>query len=236
MPRKTKIQSVTPHQAIHFGLIAAGLLALVIFSLGFILQLSASNNAGSIGKVTLDANVSQWNVGSGQFNGEFVIAEGQGVELGLRAQKRGEGLLEVSGTNGNRVGVYQATTGVSSGTNNATWNYDFHVDLSKATGNAKGKDLNDYELVLEQNYTTQNLFGVLGSDPVQLPLNAEPVGVCVTSTFTSTLCQQSWNPGFGNTDFDANAEGTYDLRLVLTPKTFNGQPLAVAVKVNVSNE
>lgn len=236
MPSEAKVQGVTPHKAIRFGLVSAGLLGLVIISLAFNLQLSsASNNADSIGKVNVDANVSQWEIGSGQFNGEFVIAQGQGIELGLRAQERFEGLLQVTGDKGNRVGVYEAASG-STGGNNATWNYDFHVDLSQAKGNAKGKDLSDYKLVLEQDYTGQSLFGQLGFDPVELPLNAEPLGVCSTDTFTSTLCQQSWNPGFGNTDFDPSVEGTYNLRLVLTPETFNGQPLAVAIRVNVSDQ
>lgn len=236
MPSEAKVQGVIPYKAIRFGLVSAGLLGLVIISLAFNLQLSsASNNVDSIGKVNVDANVSQWEIGSDQFNGEFVIAQGQGIELGLRAQERFEGLLQVTGDKGNRVGVYEAASG-STGGNNATWNYDFHVDLSQAEGNAKGKDLNDYKLVLEQDYTEQDLFGALGSDPVQLPLKAESAGgVCSEDTFTSTLCQQSWNPGFGNDDFNPTAEGTYNLRLVLTPETFNGQPLAVAIRVNVSN-
>jgi hypothetical protein len=60
-------------------------------------------------------------------------------------------------------------------------------------------------------------------------------GVCSADTFTNTLCQQSWNPGFGNTDFDPDAEGTYHLRLVLLPDTFSGPPLAVAIQINVED-
>lgn len=189
--------------------------------------------AGSLGEVTLDTEVSEWNVGSGQFNGEFITAEGQGVVIGLRAQARFEGLLGVTGAQGNRVAVYEASTG---GDNNATWNYDFHVDLSNARGNARGKTLSDYQLALEQDFTEESLFGVLGSDPVLLPMDEEPAGVCSADTFDlNNLCQQSWNPGFGNDDFDPDAEGTYTLRLVLTPETFNGQPLAVVIQVNVSD-
>ncbi|WP_340102440.1 hypothetical protein [Rhodohalobacter sp. 8-1] len=139
----------------------------------------------------------------------------------------------MTGDNGNRVGVYSAPTGISSGTNNGTWNYDWHVDLSGATGKAKGKTLSDYKLVLEQNFTEQSLFGALGYDPVELPMVS---GICDSDSFDAdNLCQQSWNPGFGNSDYDPNVERTYNLRLVLTPETFNGQPLAVAIRVNVQD-
>lgn len=200
-------------------------------------QATNGNAANSLGKTTLGTEVSSWNVGSGQINGEFVTAELQGIEIGLRAQERFEGLgLLVGGTNGNRVGVYEADTGHTGdvGDNLGTWNYDFHVDLSGATGNAEGRTLSDYRLTLEQDFTQESLFGLFGADPVELPLGQEGVdGVCSADSFTDTLCQQSWNPGFGNDDFDPDAEDTYNLRLVLTPETFDGPPLAVAIKVNV---
>jgi hypothetical protein len=143
--------------------------------------------------------------------------------------------LEVTCDRGNRVGVYEAATGDTGG-NNATWNYDWHVDLSNATGNAEGKVLADYKLVLEQDFTGQSLFGELGSDPVILPLAAEPDGACSPDTFEAEhLCQQSWNPGFGNDDFDPDEEATYNLWLVLTPETFSGPPLAVVIQINVSD-
>jgi hypothetical protein len=195
-------------------------------------QQTIGSDAGSLGKITVGTEVSEWEVGSGQFNGEFVTAEGQGVQLGLRAQERFEGLLDVTPANGDRVGVYEAETGDTGG-NNATWNYDFHVDLSDATGRHAGKTLSDYRLVLEQDFTEENLFGELGSDPVELPMVA---GICDTDTFDADdLCQQSWNPGFGNDDFDPDVEDAYTLRLVLTPETFNAQPLAVVIQVDVTD-
>lgn len=51
------------------------------------------SDAGSLGKITLDTDVSSWDIGTGQSNGEFITAENQGVQLGLRAQKRFEGLF-----------------------------------------------------------------------------------------------------------------------------------------------
>lgn len=191
-------------------------------------QTTTGNAANSLGKTTLDTTV-DWQVGSGQFDGEFVTAEIQGVVIGLRAQERFVGLLGVTGTNGNRVGVYEAATGISSGINNGTWNYDWSVDLSGATGSAEGKTIEDYSLTLEQDFTEQSLFGALGSDPVQLPMPA----VCDV-VVSDTLCQQSWNPGFGNTDYNPEVEGTYNLRLVLTPATFSGPSVAVAIQVNAT--
>lgn len=135
--------------------------------------------------------------------------------------------MGVTGDNGDRVAVYEAPAGPSPqspGDNNGTWNYDFHVDLSNARNRHEGRSLSDYRLVLEQDFTEESLFGALGSDPVELPLAAEPGGVCSNDTFSQTLCQQSWNPGFGNADYDPDAEDSYNLRLVLTPETFNAQP------------
>lgn len=57
----------------------------------------------------------------------------------------------------------------------------------------------------------------------------------VCAVATATKCQQSWNPTFGNTDFNPNAEGVYNFRLVLTPSTFNGPPIAVVMQVNVTS-
>lgn len=188
------------------------------------------DGAKSLGETTLDTQVSEWDVGTGQPNGEFITAERQGVELGLRAQERNEGLgLLASGTNGDRVAGYEAETGDTGG-NNATWNYDWHVDLSEATGRFAGTDLADYRLVLEQDFSDENIFG-LGVGTVELPMVE---GICSADTFNpDSLCQQSWNPGFGNDDFDPDEEGTYNLRLLLTPETFDGPPLAVAIQVDV---
>jgi hypothetical protein len=198
-------------------------------------QSTDSNSARSLGKTTLDTTVvadgDEMFYGDGIANGEWITATKQGVEIGMRATNRYDGLLDVTGTNGNRVGVYEASTGEDRG--GAEWNYEFSVDLSGATGKAAGTSLEDYTLVLEQNFTAESLYGVLGTNPVSLPMVP---GVCDLDalSFSSTLCQQSWNPSFGNDDFDPEAPGTYDFRLVLEPATFNGPPIAVAIQVNVT--
>lgn len=190
--------------------------------------------AKSLGKVTLDTSVygdsaGDMNYGDGIPNGEWVTAEVQGVEIGLRATDRTDGVLDVTGLNGDRVGVYEASTGFDgTTTDRAEWNYEWSVDLRNATGNAEGKTLDDYGLSLYQDYTGQSLFGVLGSDPVSLPMPES-----CDFLENGQVCQQSWNPTFGNDDFDPNAEGVYTLRLVLTPDTFSGPSLAVSIHVTV---
>lgn len=195
---------------------------------------TSGSQAKSLGKVTLDTDVSEWEVGSGQFNGEFVVAEGHGIELGLRAKERFLGPIDVSGDNGNRVGVYEASTVPGEPGDTGPWNYDWHVDLSGATGNAAGRTLDDYTLTLEYDFA-DDIFGL--GNPAVLPMGDENLaeGVCSGDTFSETLCQQSWNPGFGNDQYDPSEPGTYTLRLVLTPETFNGQPLAVEIRVNVTD-
>jgi len=187
------------------------------------------------GKVVVGTDVSVWDSsieqdeengiypigGSGQVNGEFTTAERNGIQIGLRAQKRFEGTIEA---NGNRVGVYESETGFSSGTR-AVWNYDWHVDLRGAKGKYAGKTLEDFDLTLETNIAP-SLFGF----PVPLDLT---FGGAIAQN--AVLYQSSQNPDFGNDVFDATVEDTYTFRLVLTPKTFNGPPLATAIEVNVTD-
>lgn len=208
---------------------------------------TVGSEAGSLGNITLDTDVSEWNVGSDQPNGQFITAEGQGVEIGLRAQERFEGLLGVTGATAAAgspstrrppapAPAARATT-TAPGTTTSTW-------TCRTRGAATpGRPSPTTVLVLEQDFTEQSLFESLGSDPVELPMVE---GVCVSSTFDpDDLCQQSWNPGFGNSPdreesgegaaYDPDEERDYHLRLVLTPETFNAQPLAVEIRVEVSD-
>lgn len=191
---------------------------------------AVAKGAKSLGKTTLDTTVTadqadEMNYGDGIPNGEWVTTEIQGVVIGLRATDRTDGLLEVTGINGNRVGVYEAATGRDgTTTNRAEWNYEWSVDLQNAVGNAAGKTISDYSLALEQDFVP-----VAGTFELPMP------DVC--DAVSPTLCQQSWNPSFFGAEsagYDVNAEATYNLRLVLTPKTFNGPSSAVAIQVNVT--
>jgi hypothetical protein len=162
--------------------------------------------------------------GSGQVNGEFVTAERLGIQIGLRASERFVGPLDAAPSANGQVGVYNASTGTSDTLGRATWNYDWHVDLRGAHGVAAGTTLDDYTLTLETDMF-ESQFGF--PEPIDLTFGgALPDGL--------VLYQQSFNPVFGDTDFDPLVAGTYNLRLVLTPTTFNGPALAVAIQVVVS--
>ena len=76
-----------------------------LLALGMMAAPAMANKAGSLGKITVGTDVSEWNIGTGQLNGEFVVSELQGIELGLRAQERFIGPITVTGDQGNRVGV-----------------------------------------------------------------------------------------------------------------------------------
>lgn len=160
-------------------------------------------------------------------NGAFVTGERYGVQVGIRAQERGFGpTLPV--TRSKQTGVYQASTGYSTGgpgVNNATWNYDLHIDLRNAQGVAAGKTLGDYTLVLDSDIST-SFFGC-----------AFPCDLSVFPFYSSTieLFQTSQNPKFGNLAFDATVEDSYFFTLTLTPKTFNGPAITARMRVDVSN-
>lgn len=157
--------------------------------------------------------------GSGQINGEFTVAERNGIQIALRAQERFEGTLEASGK---KIGVYKANTGTTrpEGSNNATWNYDWHVDL-------RGTEttLADYDLTLHLTSIANEIFGF--KTPVDFTFGG-------SVPYNVVLYQGSWNPGFGNDEFYPTVEGTYNLRLRLSPKA-GGPPLSATIKVRVSD-
>ena len=154
-------------------------------------------------------------------NGEFTIAERYGIQIGLRAQERFVGPLVAIPNQNGKVGIYEADAG--EGVDSiAKWNYDWHVDLRGAHGVAAGTTLGDYFLTLETNIAT-----ILFTFPV--PVDLKFGGIIPDATI---LYQSSQNPNFGNVQFNANISKTYNFRLVLTPKTFNGPPLKVAIQVD----
>jgi hypothetical protein len=162
--------------------------------------------------------------GGGQVNGDFTIAERNGIQIGLRAQKRFVGTLMAVPNNNNKIGVYEAMAGFSTSTR-ASWNYDWHVDLRNAHGVAAGTTLADYSVTLETDIATTTLFGL------PLPLDLTFGGFVPGNTI---LYQSSQNPDFGNTEFDAGVPGAYAFTLVLTPTSFNGPPISVSIQVNVN--
>lgn len=159
--------------------------------------------------------------GAGQLNGEFTIVTRDGIEIGLRATDRVDGLLTATG---NRKGFYMAFTGFDTGTiNRAEWNYDIHVDL-RGTGTV----LSDYNLTLNQTFVNK-LSGSAGPFDLTFP------DIIPGVLDDAVLYQQSFNPVFFNDTFDVFAEGTYNLVLTLSPKAA-GPPLKAHIQVVVSDE
>lgn len=151
--------------------------------------------------------------GDGQVNGEFTIAERDGIQIALRAQDRFVGPIPVQ-LRGNK-GRYQAAAGFSTG-NAATWNYDWHVDLR-----GTGTTIADYDLTLTQTFAPM-LLGTAG--PFDLTFGLLPGN--------AVLYQSSQNPTFFNDTFDPTKRGTYNLKLTLKPKR-GGKPLSVQIQVTV---
>ena len=115
-----------------------------------------------------------------------------------------------------------------------------------------GRTVQDYAIVVHQDYWGGSLFGVPGLttenyfDWAARTNNFDFLGgyFSFTSPFdiatwagssTSRLYQESWAPSFGTFGgFDSSVEGEYTIRLSLVPKTFNGAPLSVTVRVVVA--
>lgn len=186
------------------------------------------------GRMTIDTPASEWSSdtaadpgagiypvgGSGQLNGEFVTAERNGIQLGLRATDRTDGLLDVSGK---KVGEYTAATGFDgSTTNRAEWNYDVHLDLRDARGVARGTTLADYTLTMTHDIAADM------DNPFDLTFG-------VPQLDNAVLLQHSFNPMFFNSTFDPTVEDTYRLSVTLTPVTFHGPPLTATILVHVED-
>lgn len=214
-------------------LLLAGLAAALACAL--LVPLATAKPVSGPGKVRIGADASVWDSsvppspgilpigGAGQINGEFATATRYGIEIGIRAQERLVGPIEPTTGKNNRVGVYDVETGESS-PGRAWWNYDWHVDLSGAKGVARDTSLEDYDLTLETDIAPA-LFGF--PVPVDLTFGGAVPGDTI-------LYQSSQNPTFGNAEFDLSDEETYSFKLVLTPATFNGPPLAAAMTVVAS--
>lgn len=161
--------------------------------------------------------------GSGQVNGNFVVAEGATdtgtVQIGIRANRRFSPVpLTRSGND------YFIEPG-ESGPGLPLWNYDLHVDLRDS-----GSTLSDYVVSLVTDVPNHGfadlqavLDGPFGPDPSPEPDHG---GV--------TLFQTSQNPGFFLSGIDPFAPGVYNFTLSLVPRNDEGLPeLSVDMAVHV---
>jgi hypothetical protein len=155
--------------------------------------------------------------GTGAINGGFVVTTGSdGAQIGIRGFQRFLGLLPQ--LNDGKVATYFAPAGTS-GSNLALWNFDADIDL-RSTSHTLG----DYTATFT---ITDRLGKVTPIDlvPPNFPDNLR-------------LGQSSENPGFpflssAFPSFEPNAPGVYQFDLKLTPKTFDGETLEAAMKIQV---
>lgn len=168
--------------------------------------------------------------GSGQINGNFVVQQKNGVQIGLRASKRSAVPNTWPTYRDSAVGVYLADPGsdqVQPNPNRAAWNYEVHADLRNAAGAFEGKTLDDFDLVFDTD---------IGD-----PLFGQPVPFNIDEAFMvegqqATLLQLSENPVFGQaTPFDFDAKKAYFMKLRLVPTTFVGETLEVSIRIDVTD-
>jgi len=206
-----------------------------------VLVLSITGNAFAAGNgltITVGVDASDWDEtllpcagciiidGSGQINGNFTIADrDDGVQIGLRATDRTDGLGTPA--TGKKKGVYLAHTGFDGTTDDrAEWNYEWHVDLRNTS-----TTLADYDLTLTQTFAPK-LPGLLNAGgPVDLLFRDVAPGIFDNVV----LFQSSQNPLFFNDTFDADVEGTYNIKLTLAPIS-GGAPLIARIQVKVRHE
>jgi hypothetical protein len=165
-----------------------------------------------------------WNIGNGQFPDHFSgVRDGQfgtgKIELGLRAQKRFTGPYTPVMTPSlwGTLPMYTTTPGISSGVDNAIWNFDGSVAYSG--GNATLDNV---------SITLAPVWGDVQA------LNPYSQSGMVYTVWPGS--QFSQNPGFGEWsgpgNFDTNATGLY---LITLSATENGQTVSTQILVNVGN-
>jgi len=152
--------------------------------------------------------------GSGNPNGGWTISQSNGIEVGLRGKTRFGPVLPNSG------GVYQATTGISSGTA-ATWNYEFSANVD--WDGTSGLKLDDVIVALEidldpsasVNYVGPfDVFSLWVDNAVGTNATGNGGGVIDNANLNLyNVVQNSQNLGWAGIGFDPYADGIYDFRL-----------------------
>ena len=183
--------------------------------------------------------------GSGQCQGQFTLLQEDGVELGIRATKRGPNGGPITPAASATAGVsasYNVDAGVQTDPSDLTrafWNFDLHVDLRGATNGLL--TLGDYigtgGLTITVECTTGNC-GAFG--PYTVPFSPGspfvPDTLELYQTSLNTLFDfWPWRPsllanGFtGDGSYDVDAQATYKLCLNL------GDLCSVCIEVNVGS-
>lgn len=158
--------------------------------------------------------------GSGQVNGDFVVTTENGVQIGIRAQRRfAQNIDPLPNVKQGHKGIYIADAGTSDALGAATWNVDVHLDLRGATGKAADTTLADYDFQLKTNVDGKMRIIDLSAAAALAP--------------NTVLFQTSQNPVFFDAAFDPSANKTYRFELRLKPRSFGGQMVKARMEVRV---
>ncbi len=142
--------------------------------------------------------------GSGQVNGNFTVAEAEGVQIGLRANRRFSGdPLHVEGS------TYFIETG-ESGPGLTLWNYDIHIDFGSQFS------MGDYLVMLIASMPNHSTFDL--QQDIRATAEAA-LGYPLQPGYLDgvQLFQTSQNPGFFASGIDPDAHGLYTFDLHLFP-------------------
>jgi hypothetical protein len=158
--------------------------------------------------------------GAGQVNGDFVVATENGVQIGIRAQRRfSQSVDPLPNVKRGHEGIYIADSGTSDPFGAATWNIDVHLDLTGASGGAAATTLADYDFELRMDVAGKMEvvdLGTLGPIPPN-----------------TVLFQTSQNPVLNDPAFDPDADAVYRFELRLKPRSFAGPTMKTRMDVQV---
>ncbi|MBI9015812.1 MAG: PEP-CTERM sorting domain-containing protein [Phycisphaerae bacterium] len=142
--------------------------------------------------------------GSGQVNGNFMIQEEYGIQIGIRASRRfsPDPLVILNDYK------YQIETGESA-PGQPLWNYEINVDMR-----GSGYSFKDFDIALITNVPNHSFYN--GQQAIETNFNL-PAG----SLDNLELVQMSMNPGFFDSGIDPFAQGRYDFELILEMKDNN---------------
>ena len=177
--------------------------------------------------------------GTGQCQGQFTLLQEEGVEVGIRATKRGPDGGPITPISSSTAGVsasYDVDVGLQTGSSDrAFWNFDFHVDLRGATNGQL--TLGDYTgLTLTVECTAGGCLTTtppFGSYNIPFSTSLDP-GTKLYQTSQNTLFTfWPWSPpnplngNLGDDSYDVNAVATYKFCVLL------GDLCPVCIEVDV---
>lgn len=125
-------------------------------------EANAQKNGAGSGQTRVGATIDDWDLGVGQPQDNFTTAERYGIKIGLRPVERfGDFSLPLQKKG--QTGIYTVPTGTAFG--GSAWGYSIYVNVENAFGAAEGTTLDDYDIVVTQDYDfLGNWFGETGLD------------------------------------------------------------------------